>query len=181
MMYSLARHPEWQAELRAEVVARNAGEAPTLETLSGMPVAEAVFRETLRLYSPLQILPRRSVRRFDWCGRRIPANSQILLPSQVCHRDASLFENPDSFQPDRFLTGSARQHVDPFALIPFGRGSHMCMGTHFALLEVKAFFVPLLRHFDLELTMTGAPALEHLPLLRPKGRLPIAFVRRQSL
>ena len=180
MMYALARHPEWQARLRAEIVARNLREAPTLEALSDMPVAEAVFRETLRLYSPIQFLPRRSIGSFDWCGHRIPANSHILLPSQVCHRDASLFQIPDAFRPDRFLTGSARQHVDPFALIPFGRGSHMCMGTHFALLEVKAFFVALLRVYDLELTMAAAPDLQHLPLLRPKGRLPIAFVRRQS-
>ncbi|MYE25299.1 MAG: cytochrome P450 [Gammaproteobacteria bacterium] len=180
MMYSLARHPEWQARLRTEIAARNLSDAPTLEALSDMPVAEAVFRETLRLYAPIQFLPRRSVRSFDWCGHRIPANSHILLPPQVCHRDESLFEDPNSFRPDRFLTGSARQQVDPFAWVPFGRGSHMCMGTHFALLEIKALFVPLLRRFDLELAMTDAPALQHVPLLRPKGKLPIKFVQRLS-
>ncbi|MYB39195.1 MAG: cytochrome P450 [Gammaproteobacteria bacterium] len=180
MMHSLARHPEWQARLRAEVVARCPDETPTLEELSDMPVAEAVFRETLRLYSPIQFLPRRNVRPFDWCGHRIPANSHVLLPPQLCHRDASRFEDPDSFRPDRFFAGSARQHVDPFAWVPFGRGSHMCMGTHFALLEVKAFFVHLLRLFDLKQTMTDAPAVQHLPLLRPKGRLPMTFVRRHS-
>ena len=56
----------------------------------------------------------------------------------------------------------------------------MCMGTHFALLEVKALFVPLLRLFDLELPTTNGPALQHLPFLRPRGKLPITFVRRLS-
>ena len=179
MMYSLARHREWQAEVRAEIVAARPREAPTLDELSEMPVTEAVFRETLRLYAPIQLLPRRNVRPFDWSGHRIPANSHILLPPQVCHRDAQAFENPDSFQPGRFLAGSART-VDPFTWIPFGRGRHICMGTHFALVEAKAFFVALLRSFDLELATTNAPAIEHLPVLRPRGSLPIRFARRRA-
>ncbi|MCY3811063.1 MAG: cytochrome P450 [Gammaproteobacteria bacterium] len=180
MMYSLARHPEWQAEVRAEIVAARPGVAPTLDELSEMPVIEAVFRETLRLYAPIQLLPRRNVRPFDWAGHRVPANSHILLPPQVCHRDAATFEDPESFQPGRFLDGSARRDVDPFAWIPFGRGRHMCMGTHFALVEANAFFVALLRSFDLEPATAGAPAVEHLPVLRPSGSLPIAFVRRRA-
>ena len=177
MMYSLARHREWQAEARAEIVAARPREAPTLDELSEMPVIEAVFRETLRLYAPIQLLPRRNVRPFDWSGHRIPANSHILLPPQVCHRDAQAFENPDSFQPGRFPEGSARD-VDPFTWIPFGRGRHMCMGTHFALVEAKAFFVALLRSFDLELATTNGPAIEHLPVLRPSRSLPIVFAAR---
>ena len=180
MMYSLARHRDWQAEVRAEIAAAGPGEAPTLAQLAEMPVIEAVFRETLRLYAPIQLLPRRNVRPFDWCGHRIPANSHILLPPQVSHRDVEAFENPGSFQPGRFLEGSARRDVDPFTWIPFGRGRHMCMGAHFALVEAKAFFVALLRSYELELPMTNGPAIEHLPVLRPRGSLPIRFVRRSA-
>ena len=180
MMYSLARHGEWQAQVRAEVAVASAGESPGFEEISDMPVVAAVFRETLRLYSPVELLPRRTVRSFDWSGHRIPANSQVLLPTQLCHRDASLFEDPDSFRPDRFLAGSARRPVDPFAWIPFGRGRHMCMGTQFALMEVKAFLVALLRSFDLQLATFGEPAIRHLPVVRPKRRLRIAFVPRRA-
>ena len=180
MMVSLARHRRWQDQVRAEIVTANPGDAPTLAELSDMPVVEAVFRETLRLYSPIQLLPRRTVRSFDWSGHRIPANSQILLPTQLCHRDASLFEDPDSFRPDRFLAGPTRRPVDPFAWVPFGKGRHMCMGTHFALMEVKAFLVALLRSFDLQLATTDEPAIQHLPVVRPKGRLRIAFVPRRG-
>ena len=143
-----------------------------------MPVVEAVSRETLRLYAPVQFLPRRNVRPFDWAGHRIPANSHITLPPQLCHWDAALFEDPDSFRLGRFLAGPAYRPVDPFAWVPFGRGAHMCMGTHFALLEVKALFVPLLRLFDLELSTKSGLALQQLPLVRPRGKLPITFVRR---
>lgn len=110
MMVSLARHRPWQDKVRAEIVAANPGDV------------EAVFRETLRLYSPIQLLP--------W--------------------------------------------------VPFGRGRHMCMGTHFALMEVKAFLVALLRSFDLQLATTDEPAIQHLPVVRPKGRLRIAFVPRRG-
>ena len=181
MMYSLARHREWQAQARAEIDAQNLGEAPTLEELSNMPIVEAVFRETLRLYAPIQFLPRRNVRAFEWSGQHIPANSHITLPPQLCHRDPALFEDPHCFRPARFLDAPTRGPIDPFAWVPFGRGNHMCMGTHFALLEVKALFTCLLRSFDLELPTMDEPALQHLPLLRPASTLPIAFTPRQPL
>ena len=79
MMFSLARHRDWQRQVRAEILAHDRGASPSFEQLGDMPVATAVLRETLRLFSPVQLLPRRNVRAFEFFDNHIPENSHILL------------------------------------------------------------------------------------------------------
>ena len=175
MMYSLARHRDWQQQVRAEVLTAARDDAPGVGQLGDMPIADAVLRETLRLYSPVQLLPRRNVRAFDFLDNHIPANSQIFLSPQMCHRDPELFERPEMFRPERFLPQGAESRADPFSFIPFGKGSHMCLGMHFAMLAVKALFVQLLRARDLSLAAKRAPVIRYMPTLRPTQRLPLRF------
>ena len=179
MMYSLARHPDWQERVRAEVVAGNRIDPPGFEHPGEMPVTDAVFRETLRMYSPVQFLPRRNVRPFEYLGNRIPGNSQILLSPQLCHRDPSLFEQPHAFRPDRFLSPGPANQAEPFSFVPFGKGSHMCIGMHFAKLAVNVFFARLLLTYDLRLAEHRPPDIQYLPMLRPMDRLPVRFVSPQ--
>lgn len=137
---------------------------------------DPVFRETLRLYSPVQLLPRRNVRGFEFRGKHIPGNSQILLSPQLCHRDRILFEQPHAFRPERFLATGPDNRADPFSFVPFGKGSHMCIGMRFATLAVKAFFALLLRTYYLQLSVDRLPVIQYLPMLRPRHRLPLCFV-----
>ena len=132
-----------------------------------MPLTDAFFRETLRQYSPLQMVPRRSVREFRFEGHRIPANAPILLFPQVTHFDAEFFPDPERFDPLRFAEAPP---PEPFAFIPFGRGSHMCLGMHFAAMEVKAVLYRLLLNRELRLAEPGAWTLDYVPLVRPAGR-----------
>ena len=101
---------------------------------------------------------------------------KFFISPQMCHRDPTLFERPESFRPDRFLVQGPESQVDPFSFIPFGKGSHMCMGMNFATLAVKAFFAQLLRAFDIRLAAERTPDIGYLPTLRPAERLPLRFV-----
>ena len=175
MMYSLARHRDWQHRVRAEVLPHDRDASPSFERLGDMPLATAVLRETLRLYSPVQLLPRRSVRAFEFLDNHIPENSQIFISPQMCHRDPTLFERPESFRPDRFLAQGSESQADPFSFIPFGKGSHMCIGINFAMLAVKALFAHLLQAFDIRLTAERTPDIGYLPTLRPAEQLPLRF------
>src|SRR5262249_23641500 len=53
--------------------------------------------------------------------------------------------HPDAFDPERFSPARAEHKRHPFAWIPFGGGAHMCLGLHFAEMQVKAVLHPLLR------------------------------------
>ena len=125
---------------------------------------DAFFRETLRLYSPVQMIPRRTVRAFRFEGHRIPANVHILLFPQVTHFDAEFFPEPERFDPLRFVDAPA---PEPFAFIPFGRGSHMCLGMHFAALEVKAVLFQLLLDKRIDPGEQDTIALNYVPMVRP--------------
>ena len=66
------------------------------------------------------------------------------------HRLPSLWDNPDDFDLDRFAPPREEHRRHPFALLPFGAGPRICLGMHFAQVEVKAMAVHILRHFELE-------------------------------
>ena len=165
MCIKLAGDPAWQERLRAECRAagEERGEAPEHGLLDRLPLTDAFFRETLRLYSPLQMVPRRSVREFRFEGHRIPANAPILLFPQATHFDPECFPDPERFDPRRFVDAPT---PEPFAFIPFGRGSHMCLGMHFAALEVQAVLSRLLPARALHVG-AGRPTLDYVPLVRP--------------
>ena len=163
----LAESVEWQERLRIEcreVRDQTGRDALAYESLDAVPLLDAFFREALRYYSPLQFIPRRSIRAFEFNGSRIPANAPILLVPQATHFDAAHFPEPDRFDPLRFITHA---RPDPFAFIPFGRGSHMCLGMHFAAMEVKAVLYSLLLRYAIKPASSKPVPVAYLPIVRP--------------
>lgn len=171
IFWLLARHPDWQVQLREECQALHARTGSTqlaYEDLDQLPKIDWVFKEALRLYSPLQLLPRRSVNAFEFEGHQVPANTALYLVPQAVHFDPQYFTNPHAFNPARFSDGNQDgPGKEPFAFIPFGRGSHMCLGMHFAYMEIKAIVYQLLLSCELHRDEHDVE-LEYLPIVRPK-------------
>ena len=105
-----------------------------------------------------------SVREFRFEGYRVTANAPILLFPQATHFDPAHFREPERFDPLRFVGSTP---PDPFAFIPFGRGSHMCLGMHFATMEVKAILYRLLLTWEIRVVKPGGQALNYVPIVRP--------------
>ncbi|MEM6556739.1 MAG: cytochrome P450 [Pseudomonadota bacterium] len=182
IFWLLAEHPEWQTALRDECEAlyrtsRSLG--LRYADLDQLPKVEWVFKEALRLYSPIQIIPRRTVRDIEYMGYRIPKNTWVMLIPQATHLDARYFEAPDLFRPSRFdPNNEGFREVEPFAFIPFGRGSHMCLGMRFAYMEVKAVLYQILLQRRLSTSDGQNLDLEYLPLVRPAGQMQVRFEKR---
>jgi len=177
----LARHPDWQAALRDECVAlhaRTGSNTLAYADLDQLPKVDWVFKEALRLYSPLQLIPRRSVEAFEFEGHLIPANTAIYLVPQAVHFDPQYFAEPEQFDPNRFAPAehqSTTTKDDAFAFIPFGKGAHMCLGMHFAYMEIKAVVYQLLLTRELQLQDQTPLELDYLPIVRPKKPMMIDF------
>ncbi len=187
MVYALAKHPEWQTRLRVQAqstalaIQKNQAQrgssatqpVPTLEDLALMTDIELVFKESLRLYQPLPTIARRALADVEIHGQKIPAGTAVsVFPIQV-HRSPEWWTNPEQFDPERFLPSRAEHRRHAFAWAPFGGGAHMCLGLHFAEMQVKAVLLPLLRSWSWSVPAHYAPTYAFAPIAKPKDGLPI--------
>ena len=103
----------------------------------------------------------------------------MLISPYVLHRHRGLWDNPDAFDPSRFL-GERREKIDRFAYIPFGAGPRVCIGMAFSMQEGIILLANLLRayRFDLVEGQVVTP-LQRLTL-RPRGGMKMHVNRRRS-
>jgi cytochrome P450 len=116
MFYELDRRPDEYDRLRADP-----------------DRLELVFEETLRLYPPAWIGPRRTVRDVEFGGYTIPADMPVAYSSWVSHRLADVFPDPHAFRPDRMADKASFPRG---AYVPFGGGSRICLGKRFGEAEI---------------------------------------------
>ena len=172
IVYSLARYPDWQERLRNDVASIKLSDAgPSFDDLSSLDTIEWVFKEVLRLYSPIQLLQRRSLTSVNFAGYQIPENASVLLFPHFTHHIAKWFAQPASFDPLRFAPQRAEDRRHPFVFVPFGQGAHRCIGSHFALLQVRALLVHLLPRYRFELPDNHQLQVRCLPRPIPKDDL----------
>ncbi len=174
LLYELARNPDWTPRLAAEVDAV-AGERtlPTAPQLFGeLPLLSQAIDETLRLYPPAWIGPRRVARDFEFGGLRVPAGLPIAYSSWVSHHLPDVWDEPEAFRPERF-DPEARALLPRGAYIPFGMGPRVCIGKRFGYAEVHAIAAGLLRRFEFSLPEGERIKIEQSPTLSPKGGLPV--------
>jgi cytochrome P450 len=146
--YLLARHPLAAQRARSEVAEVVGERPPALEDLPRLTYTTRVFHEALRLYPPIWVMERRALREDEIGGYTIPAASSVVICPYVTHRHPGLWENPDGFDPDRFLPERGFPHA---AYLPFGLGQRLCIGNHFAMMEAVLILAMVLQRFRLEL------------------------------
>jgi cytochrome P450 len=132
--YLLARHPEMQERLHREAVAGLADGGAGYELLERLPFTRAVITETLRLYSPVWVLPRQAAADVELGGYRLRAKSRILFSPYALNRDAGLHREPERFDPDRWASDYSRTQLRA-SFFPFGQGNRNCIGEGFAWAE----------------------------------------------
>jgi cytochrome P450 len=161
LLQLVAEHPDVGERLRSELGDR----PPALEDLPRLTYVDAVVRETLRLYPPLALQARTPLRDDVIGGHRIPKGVRLFISSYVSHRHPDYWDEPERFDPDRFLDGRAAERA-PYAWFPFALGPRECIGVHFALLELRLIVATLAQAFRFE-PHAGRPATTQDIALRP--------------
>jgi cytochrome P450 len=139
---------------------------------------DSALDETLRLYPPAWIGPRRSVSEFELHGRRIAAGVPVNYSSWVSHRLPDVWEDPHAFRPERFV-GAARERIPRGAYVPFGGGSRICLGMRFGQLEIGVIAAAIRGRFTLERLPGHRLEVRHTPTLGPRGGLPMRIRTRR--
>jgi cytochrome P450 len=172
-VYLLATHPEVARELRAEVDAAFAGGAPDPMALCALPYLNAVARETLRLYPPSYAIGREVIEPFELGGYAIERGAQLLVSQYTAQRDPRYFPQPDRFLPARWLDAGFVAALPRFAYFPFGGGPRVCIGNHFATMELALVLATLVHRVELELPAGYQLQLDPLVTLRIAGGMPM--------
>nr|XP_019557464.2 probable cytochrome P450 9f2 isoform X2 [Aedes albopictus]XP_029731421.1 probable cytochrome P450 9f2 isoform X2 [Aedes albopictus] len=155
--YELMANPDVQQKLYEEIMAVEKsldGKPLSYEVLQKMQYLDMVISETLRLWPPAPFVDRYCVKDYlfdDGQGTKIPIEKgQIIwFPITALHHDAKYFPDPDRFDPERFNEQN-RPKINPATYLPFGVGPRNCIGSRFALMEVKAIVYHLVKNFSLE-------------------------------
>jgi cytochrome P450 len=133
---------------------------------------ERVLDETLRMYPPAWIGPRRAVRRIEFGGHDIPAGLPVAYSSYVSHRLPHVFADPHTFRPDR-MAPEAKAALPRGAYVPFGAGSRICLGMRFGQAEILAIARRILGDFRLELEPGFRLEIRQTPTLGPRRGMPM--------
>jgi cytochrome P450 len=167
-LYTLALRPRWQARVAEE--ARSCGGVFTLDSL---PLTRRVVQEVLRLYPPAPLLVRSAAATGELGGFPLRQGQVVSLAIYAMHRHRSHWDNPDAFDPDRFLPERG-QHP---GWLPFGAGPRVCIAAQFALAEIAVVVARLLS--ALELTpVDPAPQLSLQVTTRSTSGLNVVARRR---
>jgi cytochrome P450 len=180
LLYELARHPDslqrvWHEQ--DEVLGRRAPGAA--DVAGGLQQLDMALDETLRLYPPAWIGPRRAVEAFEFGGQHVPAGAYVAYCSWASHRLPDVFPDPDEFVPGRF-SPERRAALPKGAYVPFGAGSRTCIGMRFGQLEIKTVATLLLQRFRPQLPSGHNLQVRQMPTLSPEGGMPMVLRERGS-
>ena len=175
-LYLVGMHKETARRIREEVHSVCGKDSVRYGDLLSLPFTQAVIDETMRLYPPAPMLNRECHEETEIHGRKIEVGDKFLLCNYVMHRTERLWENPNLFDPDRFLRNPSLKSKGS-AFMPFGAGPRICVGAAFATMEAVMALATLVRDYDIELPAGCYPRPLMTVTLRPEGGVPARLIK----
>jgi cytochrome P450 len=177
--YLLSKHVDVRRRVEEEADRILAGRSPAIEDLPKLSYTKLIVQESMRLYPPVWGMARLSAEDDQLGDVFIPARSPVLLVQYVTHRHPDFWDNPEGFDPERFLPAQVEKR-HPYAYFPFGAGPRTCIGNHFAMMEAVLIVAAVASKWRLNL-VPGAPVIPQPRVtLRPKNGLLMNIQRRSS-
>jgi len=157
----IATHKHVETKLLAEIDSvLGDRSAPTHDDLSRLVYLKMVLKETLRMFPPAAT------------GRRLPMGyrlgdyvvdypkTDIIISSYVVHHDPELWEDPETFDPERFREENSKGR-HPLSFIPFLAGNRNCIGQHLALMEATVALAMIYKKFTFRMAYGYVPQLTY--------------------
>lgn len=165
--YRLAQHPEVEERLHEELDHVLNGRTPVYEDLPTLPYSRMILEETMRLHPPIWGLPRQTIADDAIRGYRIPAGAPVMLFPYVTHRHPDFWENPEEYDPENFSPERSTNRPR-YAYFPFGGGARLCLGNHFAMMEMQLTLAMVAQRYRLRLIAGQTMEREQMITLRPR-------------
>ena len=160
-MYLIAKHSDVAEKLKCSIENMNIYESHK------DPYINAVISEGMRLFPAAWMTERVALANDQFKNFRIPRGTIIIPFFYGLHRNKNLWDQASEFRPERFIlpdSSGAKKHKYFF---PFGTGPRMCIGNHFAMMEMAYILHTFLSHFEIS-PVTEDPGMWALITLRPR-------------
>lgn len=177
--YLLSQHPDARRRLEEEIDTVLSGRPPEYGDLVNLPYTRMVIEEAMRLYPPAWGISRQALADDEIGGFRLPRGWLALVIPYVLHRLPKYWENPERFEPERFLPQHSEDRPK-FVYLPFGAGPRQCIGNHFALIEAQLVLATLTQGYRLHLAPNHKVEGWALISLRPRFGMRMLIERRSS-
>ncbi|RSL68920.1 hypothetical protein CEP54_002506 [Fusarium duplospermum] len=192
ILWALAQNPDYQKALNEDLAAISF--STDMTTLESVPRLQACVKEGIRWAGAAAAMLPRIVPPggIELHGKFIPEGT-VLTSSPIWYQhDKTAFPNPKVFDPHRWLTddckGMSEDKLRDRFYIPFSRGANICMGAHFAYLELYISVSQVIRNFHLEIcnpdqrsTLERNEETKWIPVPLPKRREWVAAVPMEKL
>lgn len=179
--YLLSANPDARRSLEGEAKAVLSESPADFETYQRLEYAQAVFKETLRLYPPAWLIARRANGADQMGPVAISRDDRVVMSPYVTHRDPALWKNPEGFDPSRFMPeNAALLPQEEFAYYPFGGGPRQCMGRNLALMEGPVILATIASKYQLDLVPGARVIPEAKVTLRPGTGVPVTLESHAS-
>ncbi len=172
MTFELGRHPEWQDRVREECLAVGT-EQLAYDDLDRLTDTRLVLNETLRRYPPLSTIPRVSTRSFEFDGYILPADALVTCFPLHTHHMREWWTRPYDFDPERFSKARAEHEQHSHLFVPFGGGTHVCLGMRFAEMQIRQIVFQLVRKFRWRVPDGYEMPVQQAPISKPVDGLPL--------
>jgi cytochrome P450 len=173
-LFLLAQHPQTAEELADELATVLGGRAPTPEQLEQLPMLDRVLKESMRLLPASAYSQRVCAEPVALGPLQLPKGTPVIFSQVITHHMASLFADPERFQPERWRYIAP----SPYAYFPFAAGPRMCIGAGLALMTLKITLAVLLQRHQLGVVPGAAVnARVHHTMLNPTSGMPMRVMR----
>jgi cytochrome P450 len=176
LLYLLSSRPDCLERVRQEFDSV-LGDAPlSFGDVTRLEFTTQVIYEALRLYPPFWMVDRMAIAEDRVGDIAIPQGSTVIVFVYGAHHAPHYWPSPESFDPERFLKANEKSRT-PFTYLPFGGGPRVCIGNHYAMLQILMILSELLRTYDFQLIPDQTIEARPMVILRPKHGIRMTFTK----
>jgi cytochrome P450 len=179
ILYLLSTRPECIERLRDEFDSVLGEKQLSFSDVPKFEFTTRVINEALRLYPPFWMVDRMALADDRAGDVDIPRGSTVVVFIYGTHHSSRYWENPQSFDPERFSKANEKLHT-PFAHLPFGAGPRGCIGGNYAMLQMLMILSVLLRKYDFQLVPGQTIEPRPMVILRPEHGIRMTFTQATS-
>ena len=180
-VYGMASHPEIYRRVQEEADALFANGDPGKDdfTMSAIDVTHRVFMESQRLYPVIPMQLRTTMNHCVVQGYDIPKNTRVVFAHTAAHHLEETFADPERFDIDRYAP-PREEHKHAGAYVPFGLGTHHCLGSKWVELQMAINLLFIAHYFDISVVPSDYEmGFNPFPTSAPSSKFRFTITKRR--